>query len=126
MAGPGVRVEGARQLRATMRKAGADLDDLKAAHAAVAAFVATRAAAAAPRLTGALGGNVRGNKAAARATVKAGGARVPYAGPIHWGWAARNIPAQPFIAATAQDTEPTWVALYEQGVATAIDQVRGA
>lgn len=33
------------------------------------------------------------------ASVKAGGARVPYAPVIHWGWPARNIKEQRFIRA---------------------------
>lgn len=30
-------------------------------------------------------------------TVSAGGARAPYASPIHWGWPRRHIDKQPFL-----------------------------
>ena len=122
----GVKVEGAARLRRTMRRAGADLEDLKAVNAAVAALVAGRAATRAPVRSGALAASVRGNRAAATASVRAGRAAVPYAGPIHWGWPLRGIAADPFIAATAQDTEPVWVAMYRDGVEQAIAKVEGA
>lgn len=56
----------------------------------------------------------------------AGGAAVPYAGPIHWGWPSHNIEPQPFIAAAAQDTEPQWLGLYERDVQRTLDRVKGA
>jgi hypothetical protein len=55
--------------------------------------------------------------------VSAGGARLPYAGPIHWGWPSRGIAAQPFIAATAQDTQPTWLGYYEADVDKIVDAI---
>lgn len=121
-----VRVDGARQLRRNLKRAGADLDDLKEVHAAVAEYVAVRAAAAAPRRTGRLAGTVRGNRARARATVSAGRASVPYAGPIHWGWPARGIREQPWIADAARALEPQWTGMYEQGVARVLSEIEGA
>ena len=56
----------------------------------------------------------------------AGRAAVPYAGPIHWGWKARNIRAQPWIAETATSTQPVWMRMYEQGIKREMDKVRGA
>lgn len=123
--GAQVRVDGARKLRRELKRMGEDLDDLKAVNAAVAAFVATAAAGAAPRRTGALAGTVRGNRAVSRATVSAGRAAVPYAGPVHWGWPARNIAPQPFISEVAQGTEAQWVDMYRRGVEEAIGKVRG-
>lgn len=122
---PTVRVLGERELKRTLRRAGRDLDEVKDAHRKAAAFVANAAAARAPRRTGALASTVRGNNAARKATVSAGRARVPYAGPIHWGWPARNITAQPFIADAAQDTEPAWVRLYLDDIKDIIGKVRG-
>jgi hypothetical protein len=116
---------GARQLRATMRRAGADMDDLKAANAAAAAIVAAAAVSRAPRRSGALASSVRGNRAVGKAVVMAGRAAVPYAGPIHWGWPGRGIEANPFVAAAAQDTEPVWVTAYAQDVQAALDRVHG-
>lgn len=125
MAQPVVQVEGARELRASMKAAGEDLGDLKDAHSQVAGFVAGAASAAAPHRSGALAGTVRGNRAATSAVVKAGGAAVPYAGVIHWGWPGRNIPAHPFLTDTATSTEPTWTDMYFQAVQRIVDRIRG-
>lgn len=119
----GVRVEGARELRAALRRAGQRLDDLKAANARVAAFVASAAALRAPRRSGRLAGNVRGNRAAGRAVVMAGGVAVPYAGPVHWGWGARGIDPQPFVVDAAQATEPTWLGFYQADVDQIVDAI---
>lgn len=125
MAGPVVKVEGARQLRATLRRAGQDLEDMKDANAEVANYVASASRSAAPTVSGRLAASVRGNRAAASAVVKAGGAAVPYAGPIHWGWPARNIAANEFMAATAANTEPTWVRMYLAAVERIVAKVKG-
>lgn len=120
-----IRVDGLRRLRADLRKAGQDTQDLKEANAAVAALVASAASARAPRQSGTLAGSGRGNRAVGRATVTFGGARVPYAGPIHWGWPARGIPPQPFIPEAAQATEPVWLALYLAGLDNALEPLQG-
>jgi phage gpG-like protein len=120
-----VTVEGARELRATMKRAGEDRGDLKDAHAEVAAYVATAARAAAPIASGKLAATIRGNRAAASAVVKAGGAAVPYAGPIHWGWPARGIPAREFLTATAAETEPHWTETYLDAIRRIVDRIHG-
>jgi hypothetical protein len=118
-----VRVEGLPELRRSFRQLVGNVDDLKAANAAVAAFVAAAAAARAPRRSGRLAASVRGNRAVARAQVKAGGAALPYAGPVHYGWPARGIEGQPFVTDAAQATEGTWLAMYEAAVRDAVDSV---
>jgi len=120
-----VEVEGARELRATMKRAGEDLGDLKEAHAEVAAYVAAAARSASPSVSGKLAASVRGNRAASSAVVKAGGAAVPYAGPIHWGWPARSIAAQPFVADTAAETEPHWTETYLSAIERIVAKIKG-
>lgn len=126
MTDAGVRVEGARELRKSLKAAGVEMADLKAVNANVAAMVASAASAAAPRKSGRLAASVRGNKAVATARISAGTAGVPYAGPIHWGWPARNIEPQPFIADTALALQDQWVGLYEAGIADILAKVEGA
>jgi hypothetical protein len=58
------------------------------------------------------------------AIVRAGGARVPYAGPIHWGWPRRHITARPWLADTAARTQPTWEATYLAALEHIIDSHR--
>lgn len=121
-----VRIVGLRELGRTLKKAGDDLADLKDAHAAVASMVAAAAAAGAPKRTGRLASSGRGNRAAARAVVQFGGARLPYAPVIHWGWSRHHIVAQPFASKAAQATEPRWVPVYEASVAAIVAAVHGA
>lgn len=120
-----LRVEGAAELRRTLKAAGDDLNDLKDAHATAARLVAADAAQRAPRRTGRLASNVRGSGAKTSATIRAGGAKVPYAGPIHWGWPAHNIKPNPFIAEAAQTTEGAWTAIYHNSVQRILDRVKG-
>ena len=123
MAAPSYTVEGLPQLRRALRQLVGNVDDLKAANAAVAALVAAAASSRAPRRSGRLAGSVRGNRAVGRASVMAGGAAMPYAGPIHYGWPARGIEGTPFVVDAAQATEATWLPLYEADVRRAVDAV---
>lgn len=121
----GFTVQGARQLRRTLKAAGQDLGDLKAAHAAAGAVVLPRAKGKAPRRSGALAGNIRASAAASSLTLRAGGARVPYAGPIHWGWAKRNIRPQPWIYEEINNSQPFLVRVYEDAVGRIVNRIRG-
>jgi hypothetical protein len=126
-----VRVDGGPRLRRTLRQAGADMVDLKDANARIAAMVAALARSMAPvgvgtRAPGSLRASIRGNRAMARARVSAGGARVPYAGPVHWGWPARGIRPRPFLRDAARALEPTIIASYTRNLDTICDSVKGA
>lgn len=121
----GVEVDGLARLRRDLRRAGSDLADLKAANAAAAAMVAAEASRRAPRKSGRLAASVRGNKSASRASISAGRATVPYAGPIHYGWPARGIEANPFVTDAAQATEPHWRPIFEQELEQAASVLDG-
>lgn len=121
-----LQVKGARQLRRTLRQAGDDLTDLKATHRKVAGIVTPAAAQRAPVVSGALMGSVRPGATKTAAIVRAGRKRVPYAGPIHWGWAARHIKANPFLSLAATSTEPRWRQVYFQAVEAIVSKVQGA
>lgn len=120
-----VEIEGARRLRSTLRKAGASLSDLKAPNRAAATIVAGHAQSVVPRKTGRLAGTIRPAATQRAGIVRAGYKRVPYAGPVHWGWPKRRIKAQPFLARTAKVTEPIWVKEYELVMRASILQVKG-
>lgn len=122
-----LRVIGGRNLRRTLAKAGIDLAELKATNAKVAGIVATRGRGMAPvGPTGRLAGSVRPSGTKTQAVVRAGFARIPYAGPIHWGWPKRNIEAQPFLSEAATATEATWQDVYMTFIDNVINQVEGA
>jgi hypothetical protein len=120
-----VRIEGGRELRRTMKKAGEDMGQMKAAHADAARIAATAGAAGAPRVSGALAASVRSSGTTTAGIVRAGTARVPYANPIHWGWPARNIHANPFLTKGAQETQSRWVETYANAVQKILDRVTG-
>ena len=117
---------GARELRRTLRKAGDDLAELKAAHAEAAGIVAGAARPGAPRVSGALAGTVRPGATKTAAIVRAGKASVPYANPIHWGWGRRHIAANPWMSRAATSTENTWTAAYAEAVDKIIGTIQGA
>jgi hypothetical protein len=120
-----VKVDGLKPLRRNLRRLGNDLSDLKDANQQAASIVASAGAGRAPKRSGNLAGSVRGNRAVGRAIVRAGGAAVPYAGPVHWGWPAHGIEAQPFIADAAVETQPVWLPAYEASIQKAVDKVGG-
>lgn len=120
-----VEVPGLRALRRDLRRMGDDLSDLKDASQEASGLVAREAGRRAPRRTGRLAGSGRGSRSTGRATVTFGGARVPYAGVIHWGWPARNIAPQPFVVEAAEDTQPQWLAFYQAGVDQAVERIDG-
>lgn len=123
---PVVVVEGARQLRSQLRKAGDDLSDLKQAHTDVAAIAGRAAVGRSPRRAdGKLASTVRWSGTKTAGIIRAGRASVPYAGPIHWGWPAHNITAQPFISEAAVDTEPEWFGVFENYVDRVLAKIKG-
>lgn len=126
MPAPAVQVEGGARLRATLRRAAGNLDDLKEANARVGGMVAQWAGVKTPVRTGRLAASVRPARQAKAAVVVAGGASVPYAGPIHWGWPRRNIAAQPWMSEAATETQPAWLPVYEHDIQKILEKVEGA
>lgn len=93
-----VQFVGLRELRTSLRKMEGDaVGRLAEAHEAASRIVADAARPRVPVVTGALKETVRHSGTKTRGIVRAGYKRVPYAGPIHFGWAARGIQAQPFF-----------------------------
>ena len=97
MTKPTITVDGARDLRKALRSVDGGTADLKEAHAAAAEIVERRAVDLVPRMSGLLSGSIRSSGQAAGGVVRSGRASVPYAGPIHFGWASRNIEPNPFL-----------------------------
>lgn len=120
-------VKGGRELRRSLKQVEDGLKELKAIHKAAADVVVDRAREIVPvGTTGALAQSIRPAGTASAAIVRAGGAKVPYANVIHWGWPRHNIVGQPFLTSAAADTESTWVALYEKRVDELLSKVKGA
>lgn len=113
---PGVEVEGGPQLRRAFRKLGDRADDLKAVHKDIGEVVADKAADFVPVMTGRLRRSIKSRATKKRARVEAGGRGIPYAGPIHFGWRARNIEPQPFLYDALDDRRGEVMERYVKGV----------
>lgn len=120
-----VRIEGVGELARTLRAAGESLDDLKDANQTASRIVLEEARSRAPKRTGALAASGRVNRAAKKANVIFGSAKVPYASAIHWGWPSHNLKANPFGTTAAERTQPVWLAAYEKNLQQLLDDVKG-
>ena len=125
----GIRVEGAKKLRRTLKAAGVDMKDLAKLNKQAASIVAARAKQMAPvgsPKNGHIKSTIRAGATQKAGIVRVGNVRRPYGGAIHWGWPARNIEAQPWVADAAKATEPQWVDNYFDGLMKTIRSVEGA
>ena len=131
-----VEVQGARQLRSSLKKAGESVAELKAAHKEAATIAARASAALAPRITGRLSATIRAAGTNNAGIVRAGTKRAPYAQAVHWGrkfWpnsrsprrARSTVRAQPFISQGARGSEGQWLPVYERALDDSIQLVKG-
>ena len=127
-----VEVIGLNRLRKSMRAAGMEMGQLKALNREAAAAVAPTAKAMTPIGPGVRGhiqSSVRVGATQSAGVLRAGtgrAGRFPYGGPLHWGWPARNIKAQPWLMQAAQANEGRWTDIYQKGVEGILDQINGA
>jgi len=95
--------------------------ELKEGNKALGEIVSKRARELVPVQSGALLKTIKAAKAAGGSKVNAGtpglSSKVNYAGPIHFGWAARNIDPQPFLYDALDDRRDEVVAAYEKQTA---------
>jgi hypothetical protein len=59
---------------------------------------------------------MRAGRGKTKAVVRAGGARVPYAGVIHFGWPAHRIAPNPFLAESLQRKRPEVLDELDRGI----------
>lgn len=112
----GFKVEGLNAVVRALQELGLETEDLKGAFSTLAAEGARVASGFAPRRSGRLAGDVRGNRAKSKAVVTAGRASVPYAGPINYGWPARGIAAAGFMQKADEQMQPRAVQLLEDEI----------
>jgi hypothetical protein len=98
-----VSVKGLREVTRSLDQYAGAVDELKEANAKIGSKVAQTAIATTPKLTGRLASSVKYNRAKNSVSLKAGGARVPYAGVIEYGDPNRGIEAQPFLRRAVWD-----------------------
>lgn len=94
-----LEIGGLKELQRDLNQLAKDSrDDMKETHQKAGEIVATAAKPLAPARTGALSATIVSAPTKRQGRVRIGrGQSVPYAGPIHFGWPARRIKAQPFI-----------------------------
>lgn len=98
-----VRIDGHKEARKKIRGILDEMDqqaargELKVMNQEAAEIVRDRALGLVPVVSGKLRDSVRAAGAQKSGRVRAGFKRVPYAGPIHFGWAARNIEPNLFL-----------------------------
>jgi len=136
-----VEVQGARQLRRTLKAAGEDLADLKAAHKQASTIALGGISPLVPVRSGRLAATLRAAGTNTAGIVRAGKKAVPYAGMVQWGrkrWPSMiSTPKDPykqvnsfvkprlFMTDGAKATEPEWVAVYEAALDRAMNQIKG-
>ncbi|GAA4698265.1 hypothetical protein [Nocardioides nanhaiensis] len=116
MSTAGFKVEGLNQVVRALQEIGFETDDLKDAFSRIAQEGAQIAAQEAPKRSGRLSGDVRGNRAKSKAVVAAGRSSVPYAGPINYGWRARGIAPNPFMQRTDNRMAPKAIDMLEDEI----------
>lgn len=132
MAEPLVRVEGARQLRSTMRKAGVDMQRMKSAHGKVAKVAEGGVLAQAPRNTGQLASTIRSSGTTTAAIVRAGYKRTPYPGANNWGWPQSaggikgSFDGNFWMNQGARNTESAWLQVYYAEIEKILETIKGA
>lgn len=110
---PTYEIEGLNKLlRALEKLDDAAKESFKEAGHRVGKFVVEKARDEAPVLSGALRGTLRPVNTARGAKIRAGSARVPYAGPIHFGWYRHNIKPNPFMYRAVDKSVDQAVDLY--------------
>lgn len=122
-----IKVENLSRLAGALRRFGDQgaPERLGVIHRALADAVADKARGRAPRLTGRLASSIRATASPTRADIRAGGAGVPYAMAIHWGWPKRNIRKQPFLFDALRDMRPEIERAYEDGIVQLADEFNG-
>lgn len=93
-----IRVRGLNEAVRALKLVGVPAKEIAQAGYEAGQVVANEARTLVPVKTGALKGTIRVAKQQRKVVVRAGGARVPYANPIHWGWFRRGIMPNPFFS----------------------------
>lgn len=116
---PEIKVEGARELRSSLRRVSKEYPkEMKAIHEKVAEPVATLARSKSRRKSGKMAGTTRTSATQTMARVAQGGYGVVYAGVQEWGWPGHGIaPSHALtdsLAEREQQTLDTYLTLTDQ------------
>lgn len=122
---PAVRIDGLdRFVRQLNKLDPAITDELKVGNREQAEAVADVARAKSPRRDGDLVGSIRAGSTKRSGVVRAGRARVPYAGPVHFGWPAHRIRPRPFLWDALDDRRSAIEADYLERITKLAESVK--
>lgn len=117
-----LRVKGLREFNKACKQAAVDAADQKELMHELGMIVVR--AADPPVVTGALNNSIKAGRGKTKAVVRAGGARVPYAPVIHYGWPGHNIEANPFLNDALTRKTSEIVETLNQGIGTVLRKNR--
>lgn len=116
-----LEIEGLRELQKSLRNLTEDSrNEMKETHRRAGEIVIEGARRYVPVRTGALLASMRSAPTQRQGKVRVGSAAVPYAGPIHFGWPARNIKPNPFIYEVLDQRRQEVYALYADRISQLI------
>lgn len=135
-----IAIDGVKELNKKLDSLGEDKSAVREANVEAANILIRAALPLVPVKTGSLKGTVRPVRATNFGAVRAGNTRVPYAGPIHWGWARvggrhkgklqaggprsfRNIKPQPFFSKALGYTYDEIMKNYERNLKQVINRL---
>lgn len=126
-AGRALMVVGQKRFVQTMRRAGANMDELKDVNrqAAQIALPAVRALTPVGD-TGRLSKSLRVGATKRAGVIRAGRKSVPYAGPLNYGWPGHNITPRLFANNGVAQSEDAWQRPYREFIDKTLSQVKGA
>ena len=124
MSKPGVQVEvdGATALRASLARAGDDLEEMATAELRAGQIIKQRASALAPKVSGSLAQSITASTGGTGVTI---GSDLVYAPVQEYGWRGHNINPQPFLRPAAAETDQ-WMPAYEDEAQAILHKVKGA
>jgi hypothetical protein len=111
-----VQVDGLKDLLNALQRHGVAVTDMKSVMADVGTIVADDARPLTRPRSGVLAGTLRPSKTKTKAVVRAGGARAPYAGAQHFGWAARNIAPKLYLYTALDRRRADVLARFDRGL----------
>ena len=117
-------VKGLNKLTRALKKAGVEIQDLKAANQRVGGVVLQASSPLTPRRTGALAGSLRVAQRQSGVIVRAGGGSVRYAKFVEYG--TRKMAGRSFLVKGVHDSQPRWMVEYENELQRLMDQAAGS
>jgi phage gpG-like protein len=110
----GVHLKGLREAVRSIEELGVEVQDLKAAFKKAGDLIAGVAKGRAPKKSGALAATIKPSNTKNKSVIRAGSAKVVYAGVIHYGWPGHNIEPHPYLTDAVAEKQDEAVDVVEK------------